>query len=189
MATYMHGDARGRRKMLSSMGLADPIPSVSVQRSWAFIDDRTPPEGDTDGDFATFTTWVNKASSWIGWTGAKCFDAKDRPCRQGGDMMRARDEEAFPVRWYWPDRFREAIVPSKRDLALIKGLTSEPRSIADIYEEAGVKRYSTDRFFAFFTADELTLKMIDGILHAELSPQGLERQQWWKSAAFRASCI
>ena len=57
--------------------------------------------------FESFYTWVNKASSWLTRRGpyehAICFDAKFRPCRNGGDFMRARDEDAFPVRWLWPE--------------------------------------------------------------------------------------
>ena len=53
-----------------------------------------------DGQFACFQTWVNKATSWIGGTNPLCADAKGRICRNGGDFMRARDEGAFPVR-YW----------------------------------------------------------------------------------------
>ena len=57
--------------------------------------------------FDTFEQWVNKASSWLTRRGpherAICFDTKGRICRNGGDMMRARDEGAFPVRWKWPE--------------------------------------------------------------------------------------
>ena len=53
-----------------------------------------------DGEFATFQTWVNKATSWIGGTNPLCADTKGRVCRNGGDMMRARDEGAFPVRFW-----------------------------------------------------------------------------------------
>lgn len=60
----------------------------------------TLPTREADGEFATFTTWVNKAASWIGGTNPLCADAKDRICRNGGDMMRARDESAFPVRFW-----------------------------------------------------------------------------------------
>lgn len=98
-------DAVSRRKTLHRMGLCGPLPTVETQRAWALIDDRIPPAGDADGEFTSFIQWVNKASSWIGFTGAKCFDTLDRPCRNGGDFMRARDEDTFPVRWYWPDRF------------------------------------------------------------------------------------
>lgn len=45
--------------------------------------------------FPDFQTWVNKASTWI--NGGICLDAKGRQCRTGADMMRARDEGAFPV--------------------------------------------------------------------------------------------
>ncbi|MFT8308539.1 hypothetical protein [Acetobacter malorum] len=58
------------------------------------------PDREPDGNFPTFQTWVNKATSWIGGTNSACFDAKGRRCRIGGDMMRARDEGAFPV-YYW----------------------------------------------------------------------------------------
>lgn len=53
-----------------------------------------------DGQFACFYTWVNKATSWIGGTNPICADARDRICRNGADFMRARDEDAFPVRFW-----------------------------------------------------------------------------------------
>lgn len=59
------------------------------------------PDREPDGEFPTFQHWVNKATSWIGGTNSLCVDAKDRVCRSGGDMMRARDEDAFPVRYYF----------------------------------------------------------------------------------------
>ncbi len=72
---------------------------------WDLIDDSVQPEGEADGEFTSFQQWVDKAASWIGGTGAKCYDAKGRRCRKGGDLQRAHDEEAFPVRWYLPNRF------------------------------------------------------------------------------------
>lgn len=58
--------------------------------------------------FDSFQEWVNKASSWLTRRGkferAVCFDAKGRWCGCGGDFMRARDDNAFPVRWLWPDQ-------------------------------------------------------------------------------------
>ena len=60
------------------------------------LPDRTP-----DGKFGSFEAWVNKAASWIGGTNPLCADAKGRVCEMGQDFMRARDEGAFPVRfWY-----------------------------------------------------------------------------------------
>lgn len=60
-----------------------------------------------DQQFETFATWVGRASSWLTKPrryGERpvCFDAKGRICQQGSDFMRARDENAFPVRWIWP---------------------------------------------------------------------------------------
>lgn len=65
------------------------------------MQDRTLPAREPDGEFTSFQQWVNKATSWIGGTNPLCADAQGRVCRNGGDMMRARDEGAFPVRfWY-----------------------------------------------------------------------------------------
>ncbi len=80
--------------------------------------------------FATFDQWVNKASSWLtshpeyrdtqhpkkkGWQGyhftAMAFDQLGRRCRNGADMMRARDEMVFPVWWVWPDQIAALIMP------------------------------------------------------------------------------
>ncbi|MGP3699223.1 phage Gp37/Gp68 family protein [Rhodobacter sp. NSM] len=46
-------------------------------------------------EFTDFQQWVNKASTWV--NGGICLDARGRQCRIGADMMRARDEGAFPV--------------------------------------------------------------------------------------------
>ena len=59
------------------------------------------PDRDPDGQFSTFIQWVNKATSWIGGENALCVDKLGRVCRCGGDFMRARDEDAFPVRFYY----------------------------------------------------------------------------------------
>lgn len=89
----------------------------------------TPPFGDQR--FDTFDQWVSRASSWLtcheqynnaehptrfgdkGWRGdhftALCFDSFGRRCKSGADMQRARDEDAFPVWWIWPDQIVPAI--------------------------------------------------------------------------------
>lgn len=61
------------------------------------------------GYFNSFQQWVNHASSWL--TGevdsngypisCMCVDAKGRRCHNGKDFMRARDEDAFPVYYFW----------------------------------------------------------------------------------------
>jgi hypothetical protein len=73
----------------------------------------TPLEGfspDWSGQFDTFQAWVNHATraltdgpeNSIGMTlPAICIDAKGRRCTCGGDFQRARDEGAFPVRYFW----------------------------------------------------------------------------------------
>ncbi len=59
------------------------------------------PAREPDGEFAAFHEWVNKATSWIGGTNPLCVDAQGRICRMGKDFMRARDEGAFPVRFWF----------------------------------------------------------------------------------------
>jgi protein gp37 len=59
-------------------------------------------------EFATFQKWVDHAKSWlVGRLGVKVeggpwtlVDTKGRICTNGAEMMRARDEDAFPVRAY-----------------------------------------------------------------------------------------
>lgn len=61
------------------------------------------------GEFATHGDWVNFATKRLtGTTGmygveakAICVDARGRRCLGGGDMARARDEDAFPVRYFF----------------------------------------------------------------------------------------
>lgn len=64
------------------------------------MSERTIPAREPDGEFTTFYSWVNHATSWIGGTNPLCADALGRICRNGDDFHRARDEGAFPVR-YW----------------------------------------------------------------------------------------
>lgn len=159
-----------RHRMLHRMGLRPALPTVAEMRDWAAIDDRIPPKGKSDGEFHSFAEWVNKASSWIGFTGAKCYDAKDRPCRNGGDFARARDENAFPVRWYYPDRFgasRPLMEPAQ--LHVLKQLLdadSDDVPIGSIIAKNGGKpvRLSALRVLAsmgMLTFDEVSATLTD----------------------------
>lgn len=82
------------------------------------------PEREPDGAFHCFETWVNKATSWIGGENALCVDAKNRICRNGGDMQRAHDEGAFPVRFYFgaggetPEEQRKSMAAALRKMKL-----------------------------------------------------------------------
>lgn len=61
------------------------------------------------GEFRDFDDWVNFATARlvdaIGSQGqdvpAICVDALGRRCAIGADFQRARDEDAFPVRYFW----------------------------------------------------------------------------------------
>lgn len=90
--------------------------------------------------FYTYDDWVNTASVLLtshpeyrntehngpakGWRGnhftALCFDQKGRRCRNGGDMRRAMDEDAFPVWWIWPDQIASLLMKDAA-LARVKG--------------------------------------------------------------------
>lgn len=56
------------------------------------------------GQFDSHAQWVNKAQSWLKSPSHRpviCVDAIGRRCSLGADMARARDEDAFPVRYFW----------------------------------------------------------------------------------------
>lgn len=180
---------RKRRQWLASSGFCEPIASVSQQRAWCWIDNRTPPDDkEADGEFATHITWVNKAASWIGWRGASCFDAKDRPCRNGGDMRRAHEEGAFPVRWYWPERFPLPIIVGERILRIRKAVLragEDGATIEELRQTDGLKR---------LTMPELARAMQDrGVENQDgrwrLSVKSAEDIRFEIDCAFRASCV
>lgn len=62
-----------------------------------------------EGQFNTFQDWVNRADMTLTRTSNNnyrfapfiCVDAKGRRCWSGEQFMRARDEGAFPVRYFW----------------------------------------------------------------------------------------
>lgn len=67
---------------------------------------------DIAGSFEDFEDWVGSASGRISESRcpldtvgqpvrAICLDTKGRRCQVGGDFMRARDEKAFPVVYFW----------------------------------------------------------------------------------------
>ncbi len=81
----------------------------------------TPLEGfepDWAGQFDTFDDWVNHSpraltgvaysTGGLGQDGngvpSICVDTKGRRCAIGKDFMTARDEDAFPVRYFWQMR-------------------------------------------------------------------------------------
>ncbi len=56
------------------------------------------------GEFTSYQQWVNKGASWLASPDhrrAVCIDDKGRRVTCGGDFALARDEGAFPVRFFW----------------------------------------------------------------------------------------
>ena len=82
-------------------------------------DPLTIPTEAPDGAFASFGQWVNRATAWIGGENALCLDAKDRVCLNGGDFMRARDEQVFPVR-FWFGKGRQTPDEHRRNIRLAR---------------------------------------------------------------------
>lgn len=74
----------------------NPTPLAGYEPDWA-------------GQFDSFDDWVNHASRALtdvkGSVGeplaAFCVDAKGRRCHVGKDFSLARDEGAFPIRYFW----------------------------------------------------------------------------------------
>lgn len=75
------------------------IPAPKLKPNWA-------------GQWDTFEDWVNTASRTIakhmsptnsvGYAQeAVCIDSKGRRCDIGKDFMRARDDDSFPVFYFW----------------------------------------------------------------------------------------
>lgn len=123
-----------RMRRLAAAGVIPPLPSKSLRQQWEYLDDRVEPDTPADGEFRSHSEWVNKASSWIGFTGAKCFDAKGRRCRMGADFGRARDEDAFPVKFYSPSHFKKIAMPTTGQFAALKAMVSSynPISIREL---------------------------------------------------------
>ncbi|MFS0736973.1 hypothetical protein ABC347_07975 [Sphingomonas sp. 1P06PA] len=68
------------------------------------------------GEFASHADWVNFATKRLTGTHngrsevkAICVDAFGRRCHDGGDFMRADQDGAFPVRYFWE------CVPTSKD--------------------------------------------------------------------------
>ncbi len=106
------------------------------------------------GQFDTFDDWVNRASRALsGVTGSvgerlpPCrIDAKGRRCHVGLDFQRARDEDAFPVRYFWTfrlqpqapaDRLTDFEIGYVMALCNLTNLHDEPSMASDALLELG----------------------------------------------------
>ena len=79
------------------------------------------------GEFRDFNDWVNFATTRLTGTTDKsgreiksvCVDALGRRCSIGADFMRARDEDAFPVRYFWECVTRLTASPPSNGMVLV----------------------------------------------------------------------
>ena len=172
------------------MGLAPAIPSIEERRRWEWIDDRQIPEGSPDGEFRSFTEWLNKASSWIGFTGAKCYDAKGRRCRSGGEMERANEEKAFPVSWYFPCRYPEPKVLTPKEIKTISVIllaaenNEEPMSLETLREAVPYRNLSQKKLHAILGEDSF-----EATGEIKLNGHGMEEAREYINRARRASYV
>ena len=90
----------------------DAAIAAAAKSGWDILREQSAFRPKIAGQFETFDAWVMRASRTISephcptdTTGqtirAICVDAKGRRCQCGGDFMRARDEGAFPVVYFW----------------------------------------------------------------------------------------
>jgi hypothetical protein len=84
--------------------------NIRVGKSWPRAATSCDLVPNWEGEFNSYGDWVNFASKRLTVaaslvTGAQvpaiCVDALGRRCTCGGDFMRARDEDAFPVRYFF----------------------------------------------------------------------------------------
>ena len=65
------------------------------------INDNHPPPWEPAGEIATIEALIECAVYELRPWRPLFFDARNRPCREGADFMRAYKEGAFPIRYYW----------------------------------------------------------------------------------------
>lgn len=102
------------------------------------------------GEFTSYQHWVNKAQNWLKSPSHRpsiCVDAKGRRCAIGADFMRARDENAFPVRYFWDcepqaaDAPAQAAAPDTVAPAILEALSWHGRERDDLTLEEAVKAF------------------------------------------------
>lgn len=92
-ARPMHPDwARSLRDQCAEAGVSFLFKQWGEWHTKAFLASSGTPVFRQFGDFQQ---WVNKAQTWV--QGGICLDHDGRELKNGGDMMRARDDEKFPV--------------------------------------------------------------------------------------------
>lgn len=92
-ARPMHPDwARSLRDQCAEAGVSFLFKQWGEWHTKAFMASSGTPVFRQFGDFQQ---WVNKAQTWV--QGGICLDRDGRELKNGGDMMRARDEGKFPV--------------------------------------------------------------------------------------------
>lgn len=94
--------------MMTSVNRA--APAIEYRKSWPRPASACGLVPKWKGKFANFNDWCNFATARLtgtydtlkgGELKAICIDALGRRCTMGAHFMRARDEDAFPVRYFW----------------------------------------------------------------------------------------
>lgn len=175
-----------RHAMFAAVGLLPPLPNIEERRRREYVDDRREPNGEAQGMFRSHSEWVNKASSWIGHTGMKCYDAKGRRCRKGSDFARAERENAFPVKFYGLHHFGKPTIPTAGQIIAMEFLacTEHPVSIKEVQSNKGAGKVTWAR---------LETLLGDGCLEGEgkrqLTSIGRERVSFLADCRRRAGYV
>lgn len=175
-----------RHAMFAAAGLLPPQPNFDERRRREFVDDRVEPKGKAQGMFRTHAEWVNKASSWIGHSGMKCYDALGRRCRQGEDFARAEREDAFPVKFYGLQHFGEPTIPTAGQFVALDFLAEieRPVSIKEIRAIKGAGRVTWEKLEAL-----LGEGCLEGESTKRLTKAGRERTSFLADCRRRASYV
>lgn len=95
---------------MTCRAMSDPQPNIHVGKSWPRAATPCDLVPKWEGEFVSYSDWVNFASKRLtvarslvtnAQVAAICVDAFGRRCTCGGDMKRAADEGAFPVRYFF----------------------------------------------------------------------------------------
>lgn len=79
-----------------------------------------------DQQFDFYQQWVNKGSVWLSRRGANvhavCHDRLGRLCHDYLTFTAAKDSNAFPVRWFWPEQIVFRLTSHDAELAAARAI-------------------------------------------------------------------
>ena len=103
-------------------------------------------------------------------------------------MARARDENAFPVRWYFPDRFALPYIPTKGEMAAMRFLSGSPSaSLKDVRIVPGAGNMTAKRLQKILGDGALLVSEDEN--HITVTGKGMDEIHEYQDRARRASYV